>query len=43
MNKQLETIRRYFLLGLYSQAHLEMLEAKGGITAEERQAIEKGE
>ena len=43
MSKHFEVIRKYFRKGLYSVAHLEMLENKGIITRKERQAIEKGE
>jgi hypothetical protein len=43
MSKYLEQIRQYFRKGLYSKAHLEMLEIRGVITAEERRAIEQGE
>ncbi len=43
MSKYFEVIRKYFRKGLYTKAHLEMLESKGAITEAERQAIEKGE
>lgn len=43
MSKYFEIIRRYFRRGLYTPAHLAVLERKGVLTAEERQAIEKGE
>ena len=43
MSKHFEVIRKYFRKGLYSAAHLEVLENKGIITKKERQAIEKGE
>ena len=43
MSKYLEQIKLYFRKGLYSKAHLEMLESRGVITAEERKAVEQGE
>lgn len=43
MSKIAEKIAVYFRKGLYRKAHLEVLENKGVITAEERQTIEKGE
>ncbi len=43
MSKIAEKIAEYFRKGLYQKAHLEMLERKGVLTAEERQIIEKGE
>ena len=43
MSKIAEKIAVYFRKGLYCKAHLEVLESKGVITAEERQTIEKGE
>ena len=43
MSKYLEQIRLYFRKGLYNKAHLEMLENRGVITAEERKAVEQGE
>lgn len=43
MSKHFEAIRKYFRKGLYTKAHLEVLEKKGVITEKERQAIEKGE
>ena len=43
MSKIAEKIAVYFRKGLYRMAHLEVLESKGVITAEERQTIEKGE
>ena len=43
MSKIAEKIAAYFRKGLYGKVHLEMLESKGVITAEERQTIEKGE
>lgn len=42
MSKYFEIIRRYFRKGLYTAAHLAVLESKGVLTAEERQAMEKG-
>ena len=43
MSKYYELIARYFRKGLYSTAHLAVLERKGVLTAAERQNIEKGE
>ena len=43
MSKIAEKIAVYFRKGLYRKAHLEVLERKGVITAEERRIIEKGE
>lgn len=43
MSKYFEVIRKYFRKGIYNKTHLEMLENKGVITREERQAIEKGQ
>ena len=43
MNKYFEVICRYFRKGLYSKAHLAVLESKGVLTQEERLAIETGE
>lgn len=43
MSKIAEKIAVYFRKGLYRKAHLETLERKGVITAEERRIIEKGE
>ena len=43
MSKIAEKIAVYFRKALYRKAHLEVLESKGVITAEERQTIEKGE
>ena len=43
MSKYFEVIRKYFLKGLYTKDHLEVLECKGVITEAERQTIEKGE
>ena len=43
MSKIAEKIAVYFRKGLYRKAHLEVLESKGIITTEERQALEKGE
>jgi len=43
MSKHLEQIKLYFRKGLYNKAHLEMLERRGVITAQERKAIEQGE
>lgn len=43
MSKYFEVIRKYFRKGLYTSAHLEVLERKGVLTQEERQAIEKGQ
>ncbi len=43
MSKYFDLIRRYFRKGLYTTAHLAVLESKGVLNAEERQAIEKGE
>lgn len=43
MSKHFERIRKYFRKGLYTKAHLEVLERKGVITAEEREIIETGE
>lgn len=43
MSKYFEVICKYFRKGLYTKAHLEVLENKGVITSEERRRIEKGE
>lgn len=43
MSKYYELIARYFRKGLYTTAHLAVLESKGVLTAKERQAMEKGE
>ena len=43
MSKYYDLIARYFRKGLYTTAHLAVLESKGVITAEERLAMEKGE
>lgn len=43
MSNYLEQIKLYFRKGLYNKAHLEMLERRGVITAQERKAIEQGE
>lgn len=43
MKNVVETIAKYFRKGLYNKAHLEMLESKGIITAQERTCIEQGE
>lgn len=43
MSKHFEAIRKYFRKGLYTKAHLEVLERKGVLTKAERRAIEKGE
>ena len=43
MSKYYELIARYFRKGLYTAAHLAVLEHKGVLTAAERQAMEKGE
>lgn len=43
MSKYFEVIRRYFRKGLYTTAHLAVLESKGALTAAQRQAIEQGE
>lgn len=43
MSKYFEIIRRYFRKGLYTTAHLAVLERKGVLTAAERLAMEKGE
>lgn len=42
MSRYFETIRRYFRKGLYTAAHLAVLESKGVITAEEHRSIETG-
>ena len=42
MSKHFEVIRKYFRKGLYSAAHLAVLESKGVLTAAEKEQIEKG-
>ena len=42
MSKYYELIARYFRKGLYTTAHLAVLERKGVLTAAERQNIETG-
>lgn len=41
MSKYFEVICKYFHKGLYTKAHLEVLESKGVITKEEKKQIEK--
>ena len=43
MSKYFEVICKYFHKGLYTKAHLEVLENRGVITEQERKAIEQGE